>query len=392
MTNSQLFRDPESAWLATLTVLYVEDDEITRELLGHFLRRRVGRLLEAADGAEGLALFRAERPTLVITDVQMPRMDGLAMAEQIRRLDARVPIVVTTAFEHVDYLRRSIEVGVDRYVTKPVDTDKLDAALAACARHLRAEALLASERRRELEAALAHGHEALGLFAAGMAHDFNNLLQCILGNVSLARQLAPPGGDLRDLLGDALTATEQTVELGRRLLTLSEGWYVDRREGPVEPTLRAALATALGGSGTALRLELPTALPALPHDAELLGRALGQLARNAREAMADAGVLTVGGAMRHLSEGEQPPLPAGAYVALSFRDTGPGIAPDVLPRIFDPYFSTKPRGDVRGMGLGLALCAAIVRKHRGLVSVASPLGGGAQFTVLLPTFRPGNAA
>ena len=63
---------------------------------------------------------------------------------------------------------------------------------------------------------------------------------------------------------------------------------------------------------------------------------------------------------------------------------GPGIAPEVLPRIFDAYFSTKPRGNIRGLGLGLSLCLAIVRKHRGLVTATSTPGAGAEFKVLLP--------
>ena len=382
--SSQIPRNADRAWLATLAVLYVEDDAATREQLARFLRRRVGRVVEAADGAEGLARFLAERPSMVITDIQMPVMDGLSMVEAIRGADATVPVIVTTAFEQIGYLERSIDVGVDKYVTKPVDTDKLEAALLVCARRHRAEALLARERQREVEALRAHEREALGLLAGGMAHDFNNLLQSVLGNIDLALPLAEPGTELRDLLDSAMDSTVQAVELGRGLLTLSESWPIDREARPVQPTLRAALTAALAGSRVDLKLALPADLPDLPHDMELLGHAFQNLATNAREAMAETGTLSVTGEIVSPGDGESAELDDGPSLRLTFRDSGHGIAPEILPRIFDPYFSTKPRGTVRGMGLGLAFCAAIVRKHGGTVSAASAPGEGAVFTVLLP--------
>lgn len=361
-------------------MLYVEDDAPTRAQLSRFLRRRVGHLVEASNGAEGLARFRAERPALVITDIEMPEVDGLAMAEEIRRLDADIPIVVITAFEEVHYLRRAIEVGVNQYVSKPVDVGKPETALRACARRLRGDALLARERQREVDGLRAHAREALGLLAGGMAHDFNNLLQSVLGNVDLAMFLAGPRTDLVELLAEARTAAVEAGALGRTLNVLSERCFGDLREGHVEPTLTSALA----GCGITLHFDLPADLPLVAHDAPLLGRAFAQIAQNAREAMAGEGVLSVTGNVRELAEGEVPPLSAGRYVQLVFRDTGPGIAPDILPRIFDPYFSTKPRGGVRGMGLGLSLCLAILRQHSGLVIASSPPGGGAVFAVLLP--------
>jgi signal transduction histidine kinase len=306
------------------------------------------------------------------------------MAEEIRRLDASVPIVVTTAFEQIDYLHRSIEAGVDKYVTKPVDIDKLERALLSCARRLRAEGLLESERQRELARLRAHEREAVGLLAGGMAHDFNNLLQAILSSLDLSLPLVTPGSELSELLELAFDAAKEAAALGQRLVTLSQSWPTSLRAAPVCPSLRAALAKGLAGCGTTLRLDLPADLPDVSHDGELLGRAFEQLAVNAREAMGSGGLLKVSGAVRQLAAGELQDLPAGRYVALTFRDTGPGIPEALLPKVFDPYFSTKPRGIVRGMGLGLALCQAVLRRHHGLVTASSPPGEGAALTVLLP--------
>ena len=129
----------DDQFLKTLTVLYVEDDPDVRQQLEQFLQRRVGKLIVAGNGSDGLGIFCGQRPQIVITDIKMPVMDGLTMVQEIRKLDGAVPVIVTTAFEQTDYLLRSIEIGVDEYVTKPVNSDRLYEGLLACARRLRVE-------------------------------------------------------------------------------------------------------------------------------------------------------------------------------------------------------------------------------------------------------------
>ena len=134
-----IHQDMNGDYLKTLTILYVEDDFDAREQLGTFLQRRVGSLITAENGAAGLEAFVGRHPHIVVTDIQMPEMDGLTMTQEIRKLDATVPVIVVTAFEQTDYLLRSIEIGMDKYVTKPVNPDRLHAALLQCAERLRSE-------------------------------------------------------------------------------------------------------------------------------------------------------------------------------------------------------------------------------------------------------------
>lgn len=130
------FTELNGDYLKTLTVLYVEDDVDVRDQLAEYLRRRVARLLIASHGAEGLEVYRQEKPDLIVTDILMPVMDGLDMAREIRKIDFGVPIIVTTAFEQSNYLLRSIEVGVDKYVTKPINTELLYENLLKCTERL----------------------------------------------------------------------------------------------------------------------------------------------------------------------------------------------------------------------------------------------------------------
>ena len=107
------------------TLLYVEDDADTRAALGASLARRVETLLLADNGAVGLAMFEAHAPDVVVTDITMPVLDGLAMARAIKGARREVPVIVTTAYNDTPYLLEAIEVGVDGYVLKPVDFPRL---------------------------------------------------------------------------------------------------------------------------------------------------------------------------------------------------------------------------------------------------------------------------
>lgn len=122
-------------FLKTLSVLYVEDDPEIRDLLSHFLARRVKRLDIAENGKEGLDAFLGNYYDIVVTDIKMPVMDGLEMAERIKASRGKdVPIIVITAYSDRDYLIRAIDLGIDRYVTKPIDADVLLGAIHKSAR------------------------------------------------------------------------------------------------------------------------------------------------------------------------------------------------------------------------------------------------------------------
>lgn len=125
--------------LKDLRVLYIEDDRATREELAEILAYWVKALDVAADGQTGLALYNNKRHDLVVTDIQMPIMGGLAMSEEIRRIAPRQPIIVLSAYNDVEFLFRSIELGISQYITKPVNVEKLLGKMAEIAEVLQAK-------------------------------------------------------------------------------------------------------------------------------------------------------------------------------------------------------------------------------------------------------------
>ena len=113
----------------TYTILYAEDDSNTQEEVARTLRRIFKEVYLAHDGAHGLELFKKHSPNIVITDIQMPKKNGLEMSKSIKELSATTPIIITTAFNDEHFFIKAIEVGVDTFLLKPIDKQKLYEAL-----------------------------------------------------------------------------------------------------------------------------------------------------------------------------------------------------------------------------------------------------------------------
>ena len=114
-------------FLKEKNILYVEDDELAQKLLMRVLSRRFNKIFSASDGKEGLEIYqnKSSEIDLIITDIQMPNLDGLEMAKQIKRQNSNIPIVITSAFNDSDYLRRSEEIKIDEYLNKPIEIQSL---------------------------------------------------------------------------------------------------------------------------------------------------------------------------------------------------------------------------------------------------------------------------
>ena len=377
--------DVDADFLRTLTVLYVEDDADAGEEINAFLRRRVGKLVTAAQGAEGLAAFRSVNPDLIVTDIQMPVMDGLTMAQEIRKANPMVPIIVTTAFEQADYLMRALDIGIDHFILKPVRAIRLEYAMLQCSHRLLAEEQMRQKQGLEAEVQRMRHQAAINTLLGGIGHDYNNLLQAILANRDLALISAKPGSQVHRVLESGQKAGDQARQLSRRLLSLVNPTEQAQQVGPIEGLLRSTIDSELAGAPIAVEFDFQGGDPPVRHDETTLRQALVHLVANAREAMPRGGSLWITTRLEDLPGLEKSGLPQGRYLHLSIRDTGKGIAPEALPMIFEPYFTTKERSTQRGTGLGLALCEAIIRAHGGSIRAESQPGGGSTFHIHLPT-------
>ncbi len=122
--------------LNNLKILYVEDDELARDEVKEFLEFEVGEVKVASNGEEGLKLFKEFNPHMVITDINMPKMNGLEMAKKIKKISPTTPLIVTSAYSDSDYIIKAIELGINKYVLKPIDVDELLAMIVQTAKEI----------------------------------------------------------------------------------------------------------------------------------------------------------------------------------------------------------------------------------------------------------------
>jgi PAS domain S-box-containing protein len=227
--------------------------------------------------------------------------------------------------------------------------------------------------------------ESTGILAGGMAHDFNNLLTTILLNLALLQESSPPAATSTKLLDEARKAVLMARGLTQQLIALAQGGAPLRKPTCVAGLIEEAVRASLSGSRVGRDLHLADDLWWAEVDEGQVAQVIRNIVLNAREAMPEGGSISV------LAENAvlvtHPSLPPGDYIRVTIADHGPGIPVDVLPKIFDPYFSTKRRGSQKGMGLGLTICHVIVQKHGGAIDVESKIGCGTTFHIHVPACR-----
>jgi len=409
-------------YLKSLTLLYVEDDEEIRWQFNHFLTRYTGTLITANNGMEGIEAYCKHRPDIILTDINMPVMDGLAMSRAIRELDTSVPIIVLSAFDQRDYLMEAINIGIDKYVVKPVISSKLSDALLACAHRLWAEAEIKQaqalledrineevRKSRKKDSLMLQQEKlaSIGQLAAGVAHEINNPIGFITSNLQrfkeyadsiiayhqaadkiiaeecpapLRQRLAEYGEqhELSYILGDIQELIEQSLDGAQRVkqivLDLKDFAHPDEN-GIKEASLNKCIESTVNMVRNEIKfvadliLDLGELVPILCNPQQI-NQVITNLLLNAAHSISERGTISVTTRME------------GGHALLTISDTGCGIPPEILSRIFDPFFTTKEVG--KGTGLGLAISSDIIQKHNGVITVTSEPGKGSTFTVTLP--------
>ena len=233
--------------------------------------------------------------------------------------------------------------------------------------------------------------EALGTLSGGIAHDFNNILFSIFGYTELAMADVPKDSRAYSFLSQVMTAADRAKELVQQILMFSRKDAQERKPLLIQPIIKESLKL--------LRASVPTSIDFRQHIASACGPVMGtpsqihqimmNLSTNAYHAMQEKGGVLSVSLKRVENESEKiigmDILPPGTYVYLVICDTGTGMEPDIISRIFEPYFTTK--GQSEGTGLGLSVVHGIVKSHNGVIHVESVPGQGTSFHIYLPEIR-----
>jgi signal transduction histidine kinase len=394
---------PSPAPLLRAKVLIVDDDERNAfaavqalETLGHDL-------VVARSGPEALRFLLQDEFAVILLDLHMPEMDGYetaALIRQRRRTRATPIVFLTAVFRDEPHLFQAYSAGAVDVVFKPVDPFILRSKVSVLidlhlknveierqAAHrqqlLQENARVRTEKlKAERQLAQAQKMEAVGQLTGGVAHDFNNLLTVILGNVDMLARGADKDPRRQRQLNAIRQAAERGRSLTRQLLAFSRRQQLAPLAVDARSLIRDFLPLMQQAVGDAVRIEIGAdEQPLCVHvDPAQLENALLNLAVNARDAMPEGGRLTIEARRVEVRGGQR--LAHGEWAVIDVRDTGVGMAPDILDRVFEPFFTTKEVG--KGSGLGLSQVYGFVRQSGGLVEAESQPGEGTQFRLFLP--------
>lgn len=352
--------------LAKGSILLAEDDVRLADMIGELLGEDyVVRI--ANDGASALDIARRHQPQMLITDVDMPGMDGIELSKRFRDVtnDRLAPVIILSAV--LDYGTRiaGLDAGAVDYVTKPFDPSELKARVRA------------QFRMRDLAMRLHRAEQlsTLGVLTSGLAHELRNPANGVVNAVEPLRLLLPPEllkddqpvGQLLDVIGDC---AEQINTLARQLL----GFRNSATELQVRSTKLHELVQRALSIGTeayrdvVIRVRVPddvTVECAPP----LMVQVLTNLLENAAHAAGRGGWIEV------IARSD------GAAVSLEIADSGPGVPVELRSKVFEPFFTTKMQGT--GTGLGLAVSREIVARHHGTLEIEDQ-GAHSVFVVRIP--------
>jgi signal transduction histidine kinase len=246
---------------------------------------------------------------------------------------------------------------------------------------------ITDRKKTEEERLKSHMLESIGILAGGIAHDFNNLLNIINGDIHVAKTFVQTGDKAYNRLADAEQICEIAGDLTKRLITFATGGDPVKKTMSISGMITDTVGSLLKNASVTPAYDLPKDLFAVAIDEGQMQQVFRNLVLNAIEAMPQGGTLAVRGENIRVTAGDSIPMREGNYLKISIQDSGVGIPAENLPKVFDPYFSTKDTFSQKGLGLGLAVCYSVVKRHDGLITVESELGKGTTFHIYLPAAK-----
>jgi len=242
---------------------------------------------------------------------------------------------------------------------------------------------ITERKKRDEEFIRACKLKSLSTLAGGIAHDFNNLLTGILGNASIAKTLVNPGDKLHKIITDLENVSLRAKDLTHQLLTFAKGGAPVKKTVSIAKLLRNSVTFVLSGSNVKCDFSIAKDLWPVEVDEGQIAQVIHNLIINAKQAMPGGGTIQVSAENFALGAENNPFIKNGKYVKITVEDTGVGIPEEHLPKIFDPYFTTKEEGS----GLGLATAYSIIKNHAGYIMAESTAGVGTTFYIHLPASK-----
>ena len=375
--------------MSSLRILLLEDDPSDAELVQATLEadQLVCDVNVIKTRAEFLTGLESQQIDLVLADYKLPSFDGLSALKLLLSIRPDLPFIFVSGTFGEESAIEALKIGATDYVLKT----RLSKLVPAVRRALREKV----ERQRliELEDTLGQIQkmETLGQLTGGIAHDFKNLLMLITGNLEIIEDAVPRDDDMiRRALERARVGADRAAALTQRLLTFSRQQTLDPKPVHINELISSMADIWRQALGDAIRLDIdvPQRSPTIFVDPNQLENAVLNLILNARDASNPGARIKVVSEVMFVDTptlGRTGEMTVGEYASISVEDQGSGIPNELLDRIFEPLFTTKPVG--QGTGLGLSMVYGFVKQSKGHIGITSALGRGTTVRLIFPSFR-----
>ena len=370
---------------SSLHILHLEDDPADASLVRSTLEAEgIACAITCVQNQDDfLAVLEQGGIDLVLSDSSLPMFDGLSAIEILRAKWPVIPLILVSGMPGQEGAIAALKNGATDYVLKE-DLARLAPAVRRAMHEVGARA---EHRRLEAQFIESQKMEVIGQLAGSVAHDFNNMLAVIMSYSDLITVQLAPDSPLQKFTEEIRHASERAAGLTRQLLVFSRKQAVQ----PVVLDLNDAvkdmdkMLRRLIDENIEMTIVHGNRLGRVRADPGYVGQVLMNLAVNARDAMPNGGRLTIETRNVRLDKDHvraHPGATPGDHVLLSVSDTGIGLSDEVKARLFEAFFTTKPKG--KGTGLGLATCHTIVQQSGGHIGVDSEIGKGTTFKIYFP--------
>ncbi|MFC1490097.1 response regulator [Candidatus Latescibacterota bacterium] len=376
-------------------ILLFEDDQDDQGLIAQALKDYYDNICCVTTGEECLEELKNDFYDVVLLDYSLPDYNGLEVLQQIIDIGIQIPVIMITGQGDESIAAESIKIGAYDYVNKSSFERIVFSIKSSISRYNDKVEILNSKReKKNLRNQLiqAQKMEAISTLAGGIAHDFNNILGVILGYSEMAQlQNFPESSQVPEFLEEIQKAGFRAKDLVKQILTFSRVSSIERNPIKISLIFKETMKLLRSSLPATIKIvqEITTESDLVYADPTQIKQALMDLCSNSAHAMSEnGGTLTVSLSDETLdseSSAVLKDIEPGEYLKITISDTGHGISPDILDRIYEPYFTTKKKGE--GTGMGLSMVHGIVKGHDGAITVESTEGVGTSFKILLPKFK-----
>lgn len=388
-------------------ILVVDDDELVRTGMAANLERSGFRVTMAASGEEGIRVALQQHMDLVLCDLVLGDVDGIDVLRRIKAASPETSVVMITGHGTIKNALDALRSGASDYIQKPADPEEVEHRLRTVldSVHLRntlsAERHRTDQRKRETNEQLirAERMSSLGLLAEGAAQDLTEILKPLVQHAGPLRDALPAEHPARAWAMEVEEAGLKASAVLHDLQAIGRGRQHETGEvninHVVDHYMKSGEYLALKKRHPKARVEIDLApmLPSVQGSASQLGLLLGHLVTHACESMPGGGLVNLHTSSGHIDRpvGRFGSGQPGDYVSLRVSDSGPGLKPEDVERIFEPFYVRTALGHRALSGLGMTLVYRVVEDHHGYIDVTTHSGQGTSFTACFPVAAAGGA-